>query len=45
MLERGVYFACSQFESGFVCTAMGDEEIERTIERAKESFEEIANNI
>lgn len=44
MLERGVYLACSQFESGFICTAMGEKEIQSTIDRAKESFEEIANN-
>ena len=34
MLERGFYFACSQFETGFICTAVTDEMIEQTIEAA-----------
>lgn len=45
MLEKGVYFACSQFETGFICTSMGDKEISDTLDRAKESFEEIANDL
>jgi len=31
-LERGVFFAPSAFESGFLSTAHGDEEIDRTLE-------------
>lgn len=34
MLERGFYFACSQFETGFLCTRITDEMIEQTIEAA-----------
>lgn len=33
-LERGVYFAPSQFETGFICTAHTDEDIARTTEIA-----------
>ncbi|WP_281950694.1 glutamate-1-semialdehyde 2,1-aminomutase [Nitrosophilus kaiyonis] len=43
MLKRGVYFACSQFETGFISTPIIDELIEETIEKAKEVFEVIAN--
>ena len=35
MLERGVYFAPSQFEAGFVSTAHTEEDIDRTIEAAE----------
>jgi len=35
MLEEGIYFACSQYESGFISTATTDEMIEKTIEAAK----------
>ena len=31
MLERGVYFAPSQFEAGFVSTAHGDDQITETL--------------
>ncbi len=34
MLERGFYFACSQFETGFLCTAISDDMIEATIDAA-----------
>ena len=36
MLERGFYFACSQFETGFICTQITDEMIEQTIAAADE---------
>merc|ERR1712070_91606 len=36
MLERGVYLAPSQFEAGFMSLAHSDEDIDRTIEIAKE---------
>lgn len=42
MLERGFYFACSQFEAGFICDAMTDEIIDATIAAAREVFKEIA---
>ncbi len=34
MLARGFYFACSQFETGFICTQITDEMIEATIAAA-----------
>lgn len=43
MLEKGVYLACSQFETGFICTKMNDEIINTAIKAAKDSFEEISN--
>ncbi|WP_345971432.1 glutamate-1-semialdehyde 2,1-aminomutase [Sulfurimonas sp. HSL1-6] len=36
MLSRGFYFACSQFETGFICTQITDEMIEATISAADE---------
>ncbi len=41
MLSRGIYLACSSFETGFVSTAITDEMIEETIKAAYESMEEI----
>ncbi|PAF46434.1 glutamate-1-semialdehyde-2,1-aminomutase [Helicobacter sp. 12S02634-8] len=41
MLERGVYLACSQFETGFICTPMDIYIIDRAIQAAQESFEAI----
>jgi len=38
MLERGVYLAPSQFETAFVSMAHTDEDIDRTIEVAREAF-------
>ena len=38
MLERGIYLAPSQFEAGFTSLAHTDEDIDRTIEAAKEVF-------
>jgi glutamate-1-semialdehyde 2,1-aminomutase len=42
MLREGFYFACSQFETGFISDAMSDAMIEETIEAAIKVFEEIA---
>lgn len=39
MLERGIYLAPSAFEVGFVSSAHGDEEIDKTIKAAAEAFE------
>jgi glutamate-1-semialdehyde 2,1-aminomutase len=36
-LERGVYFAPSQFETGFISTAHTPEDIERTGEVMREA--------
>ncbi len=36
MLKKGFYFACSQYETGFICDTMTDEEIDATIKAANE---------
>lgn len=41
MLEEGYYFACSQFETGFISTAITDEMIEDTIAAADRIFGKI----
>ena len=41
MLDAGFYFACSQFETGFICTAITDEMIEETIAAAEKIFSEL----
>ena len=41
MLENGVYFACSQFETGFISTVMDDELIEEVLEKAEKVFSEL----
>lgn len=41
MLEKGVYFACSQFETGFICSAMNEAMIDEVIQKARDSFKEI----
>jgi glutamate-1-semialdehyde 2,1-aminomutase len=38
MLDAGFYFACSQFETGFICTATTDTMIEETIAAAEKIF-------
>jgi len=44
MLKKGVYLACSSYETGFISTAITDEMIEYTIKSAKESLKEIGVN-
>ncbi|MDA3945545.1 MAG: glutamate-1-semialdehyde 2,1-aminomutase [Helicobacteraceae bacterium] len=41
MLKEGFYFACSGYETGFVCTATTDEMVENTIKAAEKIFAEI----
>lgn len=41
MLERGVYLAPSQFEAGFISTAHGQEEIETTLQAARDAFRDL----
>lgn len=36
MLKRGFYFACSQYEVGFMCTTITNEEIDNCIKAANE---------
>ena len=38
LLDRGVYLAPSQFEAGFLSTAHGDEEIDATLDAARDAF-------
>ena len=38
MLERGSYFAPSQFEAAFVSTAHSEEDLGQTVEHAREVF-------
>lgn len=38
MLDEGYYFACSQFETGFICTAITDAMIEETIAAVERVF-------
>ncbi|PAF43841.1 glutamate-1-semialdehyde 2,1-aminomutase [Helicobacter sp. 11S03491-1] len=45
MLENGVYLACSQFETGFICTSMNESIIDEAINAAKNSFEAISREI
>lgn len=41
MLDAGFYFACSQFETGFISTATTDAMIEETIAAAEKIFSEL----
>ncbi|RDU65234.1 glutamate-1-semialdehyde 2,1-aminomutase [Helicobacter sp. MIT 14-3879] len=43
MLQRGVYFAPSTFESGFICTPMNEETIDKVINDSEIVFDEIRN--
>ena len=36
MLDRGIYFACSQFEAGFINTRVTDAMIDITLQNASE---------
>lgn len=42
MLNKGVYFACSQFETGFICDCMDEAMIDSVLERACEVLREIS---
>lgn len=42
MLQEGFYFACSQFETGFICDAIDDAMIDATIDATRRIFKEIA---
>ncbi len=43
MLEKGIYLACSSYETGFISTATTDEMIENAIKSAKESLKELTS--
>ncbi|WP_066161584.1 glutamate-1-semialdehyde 2,1-aminomutase [Aliarcobacter skirrowii] len=40
MLKRGFYFACSQYEAGFICTKITNKEIDLCIQAADEIMKE-----
>jgi len=42
MLNEGVYFACSLYETGFICTTMSDKLIDSVIKKAKKVFKELS---
>jgi glutamate-1-semialdehyde 2,1-aminomutase len=42
MLDRGIYLACSAYETGFISTEISDELIDETIEAARSVMKEIA---
>jgi glutamate-1-semialdehyde 2,1-aminomutase len=44
MLEQGIYIAPSQFESGFVSTAHGEEQIKKTIQTIQAVFDRLARS-
>jgi glutamate-1-semialdehyde 2,1-aminomutase len=41
MLDRGIYLACSSYETGFICAATTDEMIDDSIKAAYETLKEI----
>ncbi len=41
MIKRGVYFACSQFETGFICMPLEDKLIDETLEHIDEGLKKI----
>ncbi|MFV0482006.1 MAG: glutamate-1-semialdehyde 2,1-aminomutase [Campylobacteraceae bacterium] len=41
MIDRGFYFACSQFETGFICSKIDKKMIEKAVKAADEIFESI----
>jgi glutamate-1-semialdehyde 2,1-aminomutase len=43
MLKRGIYLPPSAFESWFLCNALTKEDLDKTINAAKESLDEIIN--
>lgn len=44
MLDRGIYLACSAYETGFISTATTDEMIDETIRASKDSFYELSKS-
>ena len=45
MLERGVYFAPSQFEAGFLSNAHTDDDIQHTLEQVEDAMREVVVSI
>jgi glutamate-1-semialdehyde 2,1-aminomutase len=44
MLKKGIYLACSSYETGFISTAISDEMIEQTIVAAYEAMRELRDS-
>ncbi len=44
MLDRGIYLACSSYETGFISTAISDELIDETIRAAYEAMAAVADS-
>ena len=42
MLERGIYLACSSYETGFLCTAIDDAMVEETVSAARDVMKAIS---
>jgi len=42
MLNEGVYLACSQYETGFICTSMDEKIIEKVIKKAKKVMKSLS---
>ncbi len=43
MLQEGVYLACSQYETGFICEPMDKKLIDKVIKKAKKVMKSISN--
>ena len=43
MLKKGFYFACSQYEAGFISSVMDNEMIDECIEAAKIIMKDLKN--
>ena len=41
MIKRGIYFACSQFEAGFICVPLDEKLIDETLEKIEEGLKKI----
>ena len=41
MLKKGFYFACSQYETGFICDTMTDDNIDATLKAAEQVMEKL----
>jgi len=44
MLDRGIYLACSSYETGFISTATTDEMIDEAIKACDETLESIVRD-
>ena len=41
MLKKGFYFACSQYEAGFICDTMTNDDIDSCIKAASKVFKKL----